>query len=240
MDEQNSPQSNEPIQGSKNIWIIAVITIITALVVGGGVYAWQKNEANKMSEKIIQAQKITNEQAKQIMKLKDEIAQLKDESSKANSQKTTIEENNEFSGWKTYVNNNDGYSIMHPSEFWPQYDHDIMNYDINDPRYERGSPDGVKIQIQKHALGSDFRSFDEYASYQKNVSDDFNDPAKTVKLGDFITMSQYTKTGPGGAFMVYTAFDRNLNNYFDILIFEPGYSKNKELVEKIISTFEIL
>jgi hypothetical protein len=240
MDEQNNLQSNESIQCSKNIWMIAVIMIIIALVVGGGVYAWQKNEVNKMSEKIIQAQKITNEQAKQIMDLKDEIAQIKDESSKVNGEKTTTKENNELSGWTTYVNKNDGYSIMHPSEFWPQSGHNLMNYDINDPRYERGNSDGVKIQIQKHALGSDFKSFDEYVTYQKNISDDFNDPAKTVKLGDFITMSQYTKTGPGGAFMVYTAFDRSSNNYFAILIFEPGYSKNKELIEKIISTFKIL
>jgi len=42
MDEQNNLQSNEPIQSSKNIWIIVITVVVTALIVGGGVYAWQR------------------------------------------------------------------------------------------------------------------------------------------------------------------------------------------------------
>jgi len=239
MNEQNFPQSNEPIQSSKNIWTTFIIVIFTAIVVGGGIYVWQKNEVNKVNNQLIQAQKNVTEKAKQITSISEEIAQLKSQLAVVNNEKPADITDNS-SGWKIYVNNNDGYSIMHPSEFWPQYDHDIMNYDINDPRYERGNPDGVKIQIQKHTLDSSFKSFDEYITYQKKTADELIDSAKTVKLGDFVTMSQYTKNGPGGAFMVYTAFNKNSNNYFDILIFEPGYSKNKELVEKIISTFKIL
>jgi hypothetical protein len=43
MNEQNNPQPTEPIQNSKNIWIIITSVFITALIVGGGVYAWQKS-----------------------------------------------------------------------------------------------------------------------------------------------------------------------------------------------------
>jgi hypothetical protein len=43
MNEQNNLQPIEPIQKSKNIWIIVIFTIfITSLVVGGGVYVWQR------------------------------------------------------------------------------------------------------------------------------------------------------------------------------------------------------
>lgn len=36
-------QDNEPIQGSKNIWIMIVAITIISLIVGGVVYGWQKN-----------------------------------------------------------------------------------------------------------------------------------------------------------------------------------------------------
>jgi hypothetical protein len=43
MNEQNNLQPTEPIQNPKNSWIIILFAIfITALVVGGGVYVWQR------------------------------------------------------------------------------------------------------------------------------------------------------------------------------------------------------
>lgn len=83
MNEQNSSQSNEPIQSSINIWVIIGVVIITALLVGGGIYAWQKNEVSKINNQATQAQKIANEQAEQIASMREEIQGL---------QKTTIEE----------------------------------------------------------------------------------------------------------------------------------------------------
>ncbi|MBU2264317.1 hypothetical protein KJ797_03220 [Patescibacteria group bacterium] len=239
MIEQNNPQPIESIQSSNSIWVIIASVIITALIVGGGIYAWQKSEVNKLNSQIIQTQKFSSEQKGEITNLNAEIAQLNDRLSGVENKKS-LSVVDGLAGWKTYTNKNDGFSIMHPSEFWPQSGNDLMNYDINDPRYERGNPDGIKIQIQKQSLGSNFKSFDEYVVYQKNISDELVDPAKTVKLGDFITLSQYTEGGPGGAFMIYTAFNKNTKNYYDVLIFEPGYSKNKELIEKIIATFKIL
>jgi len=239
MIKQNDPQPIESTRSLNGIWVIIASVIITALIVSGGIYAWQKGEVNKLNSQIIQAQKFSSEQKGEITNLNTEIAQLNNRLSEIEN-KENLSVVDELAGWKIYTNKNDGYSIMHPSEFWPQSENDLMNYDINDPRYERGNPDGIKIQIQKQSLGSNFKSFDEYVVYQKNTSDELGDPAKTVKLGDFITLSEYTKGGPGGAFMVYTAFNKTTNNYYDILIFEPGYSKNKELLEKIIATFRLL
>jgi len=41
--QQPNEQPLEPVQSSKNIWLIIASIIVTALIVGGGVYAWQKS-----------------------------------------------------------------------------------------------------------------------------------------------------------------------------------------------------
>lgn len=56
MNEQNNPQPIKPTQNSKNIWIIIISVIfITALIVGGGVYAWQRSVL-KATEQSLQKQ----------------------------------------------------------------------------------------------------------------------------------------------------------------------------------------
>jgi hypothetical protein len=70
MNEQNNLQPTEPIQNSKNIWVIVIFVIfITALVVGGGVYAWQRS-ALKATEKSLQ------EQVDILQRQIDELSQL--------------------------------------------------------------------------------------------------------------------------------------------------------------------
>ncbi|MFH1457414.1 MAG: hypothetical protein ABIF17_04900 [Patescibacteria group bacterium] len=53
--EQPNEQPIESVQSSKNIWIIVVAITITALIVGGGVYAWQKSNL-KSTEQSLQGQ----------------------------------------------------------------------------------------------------------------------------------------------------------------------------------------
>lgn len=56
MNEQNNLQPTEPIQSSKNTWIVIISVIfITALVVGGCVYAWQRSVI-KTTEQSLQEQ----------------------------------------------------------------------------------------------------------------------------------------------------------------------------------------
>jgi len=64
--KQPNEQPIEPIQSSKNIWIIIPAVIVTALIVGGGVYAWQKSNL-KNTEQSFQ---------KQITYLENQINQL--------------------------------------------------------------------------------------------------------------------------------------------------------------------
>jgi len=41
MNEQNNPQSNEPVQTSKHVLVTIIVIAITAIIVGGSVYIWQ-------------------------------------------------------------------------------------------------------------------------------------------------------------------------------------------------------
>lgn len=64
--EQLNEQPIESIQSSKNIWIIVVSIVATALIVGGGVYAWQKSNLKSTEQSLQQ----------QISELQNQISQL--------------------------------------------------------------------------------------------------------------------------------------------------------------------
>ena len=54
MNEQNHTRESKSIQSSKYIWITMIFVIITALVVGGGVYFWQRSNLQKTKESLQQ------------------------------------------------------------------------------------------------------------------------------------------------------------------------------------------
>ena len=71
MNEQNNQQNNEPVQEpkNKNIWMIIVSVVVTALVVGGGIYAWQRSNLKSTEESLQQ----------QIIYLQNQVEQLQGE-----------------------------------------------------------------------------------------------------------------------------------------------------------------
>ncbi len=53
MDEQNSLEQNGLIQNPKNPWVvIAISVVVTAVIIGGGIYAWQ-NSSEEVSNLVI-------------------------------------------------------------------------------------------------------------------------------------------------------------------------------------------
>lgn len=68
MNEQNL-NPNEPAQSSKNVWITVIAVVITAIIVGGGVYAWQQSNLNSTEQSLQQ----------QISNLRSQIEQLQGE-----------------------------------------------------------------------------------------------------------------------------------------------------------------
>lgn len=144
MNEQNFPQPNEPIQSLKNIWIIIVSIVITALIVGGAVYTWQRSNL-KSTEQTLQ---------QQITSLESQINQLKQ-----NLDQTTIngqqikETNNKTVDWNNYSNSKYGYSIKYPKTWFnlpnygaPDTDKYFSNENVGSP-LEMGS-DGIWITIR--------------------------------------------------------------------------------------------
>lgn len=64
--EQQNEQPIEPVQSSKNIWIIVVSIVATALIVGGGVYAWQKSNLNNTKQNLQQQISVLQNQVSQL------------------------------------------------------------------------------------------------------------------------------------------------------------------------------
>ncbi len=109
MNEPNIPQSNKPVQNSKYIWITIIAVILSAIIVGGGVYAWQKSSLRATEQSLQQ----------QISDLQNQIANLQ---KPTQSTVITPEETqaptqpvDETASWKTYQNNALGFKLKIPS-----------------------------------------------------------------------------------------------------------------------------
>jgi len=78
MNEQNNAQYNEPVENSQNPWVIIVSIVITALVVGGGVYAWQNSNLKSTRQSF----------QEQVTLLQSQINQLQQTQQSPNKQAT--------------------------------------------------------------------------------------------------------------------------------------------------------
>ncbi|MCG2698295.1 hypothetical protein L6307_04390 [Candidatus Parcubacteria bacterium] len=76
--EQQNEQPTEPVQSSKNIWVTIVVVIVTALIVGGGVYTWQRSNL-KTTEQDLQ---------QKIFSLQNQISQLQQQNNLVQKQQT--------------------------------------------------------------------------------------------------------------------------------------------------------
>lgn len=69
MKEQITPKPIEQVQGSKKIWIIAISIILTAIIVGGGIYLWRRSSLEAAEQKFHQ----------QIVQLQNQVSDLQKE-----------------------------------------------------------------------------------------------------------------------------------------------------------------
>ena len=70
--EQPNEQPIESVQSSKNIWITIIAVIATALIVGGGVYAWQKSSLNNTERNLQQQISVLQNQISQLQQVQAE------------------------------------------------------------------------------------------------------------------------------------------------------------------------
>ena len=130
MNNQDNLQPNESVQNSKNIWPTVISVIITALVIGGGVFAWQKFAANKTIKNL----QYNHQQ--EIKNLQQQISQLQTESKVPESMEPKPD--SETVKKLTYKNDPQDYSIQFPS-----------NYEINDYSLWNGSKFLHQIEFRK-------------------------------------------------------------------------------------------
>jgi len=114
MNEQNIPQSpqlNEPVQSSKNIWLTIITIIVTAIVVGGGVYAWQKSNLRTTEQSLQQ----------QITDMQNQIANLQKPTRPVVTTPETPQEPatpaDVTANWETCENKELGFSFRYPTSY---------------------------------------------------------------------------------------------------------------------------
>ena len=115
MDNESLSQSNEPVACSKNIVPVVLSVLITALIIGGAVYAWQLSVLNQ-TEQSLQTE---------ITTLRNQAKELQFNLSTTTRQKST-DPNNELSYLNTsnsrYIVYEDlGISFFLPLEDTPSY-----------------------------------------------------------------------------------------------------------------------
>lgn len=121
MNEQNMPQPNESIQSSKHIWITIIAVVFTAIIFGGGVYAWQKSSLQVTEQSLQQQITALQNQLTELQKPTQPIATTPEET-QAPTQPAV-----ETASWKTYQNSALGFELRLPAyvvvdkEFNDQY-----------------------------------------------------------------------------------------------------------------------
>ena len=109
MNEQNIPQPNEPVQSSRHIWITIIAVIVTAIVIGGGVYAWQRSNLQSMEQSWQQ----------QITDLQSQIDNLQQTTQPVVTTPETTQKptqpTDQTANWETYQNKELGFELKIPS-----------------------------------------------------------------------------------------------------------------------------
>lgn len=123
MNQQNFQQSNESIQSSKNIWITIIAVIVTALVVCGGIYAWQNSKITATEKNFQQQIYSLENQIKSFQQSKhqdsgDTPSSTNEDSdeTKTISSLTSIDQT-----WDLYTNKKYGFSIKVPKKMFHGY-----------------------------------------------------------------------------------------------------------------------
>lgn len=138
--------------------------------------------------------------------------------------------------WKTYESKKDGYTIKYPEGFHVDNDRTLQNFETK--AYDKASTTQIVIQVNKVP----YSGFVQKATFSDDVKKFYpkskNVPnLEQVNIGKFITQTHFVSNiVPGADGTVF--YSMNSEDFFySIVVYEPGYSHNKELVENILRTF---
>jgi type II secretory pathway pseudopilin PulG len=131
---------NVPVKSLKNVWTTIIAVVITAIIVGGGVYAWQKS-IFRSTEQFLQ-QQIANlqNQITNLQKLTQPIVTAPEK-----TQEPT-QPTDGTAGWKTYQNKELGFELKMPSYV-------LVDKESNDSRNRfvvfKGEKENFDVNLQE-------------------------------------------------------------------------------------------
>jgi hypothetical protein len=195
--------------------VVLLIIAVAVLIVGGGTYVALNSQERQ--------QNINS-------------TQVNPQVTKNSNQNIPPSITSKIQDWKLYTNTKLGFTISYPNTYHVYLDQNLINYDEN--KYERGNPNGVKIQVQKHSkenFGFDLSTSDGIATFIDQLNVDRANQITPFSLGIFIFKNKVLG-GPGGTFDVYYTFS-NIDTYYMVLVW--GESNDQETINKILSTFTI-
>jgi len=117
MDNQNNSQFNEPVQSSNNIWKIIISVIITALVIGGGVYAWQRFNLKSAEQNLQQQIENLQSQLNQFQQGQVNLNQQENINSQGSERSQGEQVNGLTADWKIYKNETYGFEFKYPNDW---------------------------------------------------------------------------------------------------------------------------
>jgi hypothetical protein len=139
---------------------------------------------------------------------------------------------------KTYTNSNQCYSIKYTSTYNVSSEGNLVNYNANDPKYEMGNPNGVKIQVQKRDLSNGQTLASAMIGIDNETATNDEGPSQTKVKKYVLGNIQYSNKvlwGPGGTFDVFYSPSKDNKGYYAILVW--NMTKDQTNVNAILTSF---
>jgi len=213
MDLTNN-QAPMPTPEPKNkTWLWILIVIIVALLAGGGVYAWQNQQAQKQNQTA--TEKVRNEMQQKITEAENKLADLQTKLEQAAP-----------TGRKTYTSK-DGFIDFQYPETWP-VNEDADNIIIKHPAFFEGGTVATAINISHNQITSD--------QFIKNklTEDSVNKfSGKTYTEIGFKPATKFTMTNAMGIKTTYIFYGIGASNYV------ISYNSYNEDEQRLVNSLNI-
>ncbi|MBD3329336.1 hypothetical protein GF357_02470 [Candidatus Dojkabacteria bacterium] len=231
--KQPNEQPIEPVQSSKNIWIIVVSVVATALIVGGGVYAWQRSNLKNTEQSLEQQISTLQDQISQLQQAQvNQDQQINQPVAEQNNQPTTQEKAtpepvDEYADWKTLVNSTGGYSFNYPAEWKAAVNQYHNSNSLFGPSANSGSGlGGIEVNNYPGTLES-------YVTYQEQNTEIKYLSTQNVTINGVKGLKTEYNGFPVSGFSVLLKNDNQIVNIY----INDKTSNNVALFNKLVESF---